>query len=130
MLKETIEKALNQQINRELYSSYLYLSMSTYLDTIDLTGASHWMKTQAQEELTHAMKIYDYILERDGRVVLESINQPPKEWDSGLAAFEAAYQHEQNITEAINNLVSLAIDEKDHATNSFLQWFVTKQVEE
>jgi len=130
MISKKIEKALNKQINAELYSAYLYLSMVAYFESVNLPGFANWMKVQTQEELMHAMKIYDFVNERGGRVVLKAIEAPPTEWDSPLDAFEATYKHEQKVTGLINNLVNLAIEEKDHATSSFLQWFVNEQVEE
>jgi len=130
MLSKRMEEALNQQVNAELYSSYLYLSMSAYFESINLKGFANWMKVQAQEELLHAMKIYDFINERGGRVTLTSIDAPPTEWDSPLAAFEGVYEHECKVTGLINDLVNLALEEKDHASHIFLQWFVTEQVEE
>ncbi len=130
MLSKKMEKALNGQINAELYSSYLYLSMSSYFQSVNLPGFANWMRIQAQEELVHAMKFYDYVNERSGRVVLDSVEGPPSKWPSPLAAFEHVSQHEKKVTGLINNLVNLAIKERDHATNIFLQWFVTEQVEE
>ncbi|RLB22092.1 MAG: ferritin [Deltaproteobacteria bacterium] len=130
MLKQTLEKALNEQVNAEFYSAFLYLSMAAYFRSINLSGFANWMEVQYQEEVAHAMKFYNYINERGGRVLLKAIDAPPTEWDSPLAAFEAAYQHEQKVTRLINDLVELAIEEHDHATNIFLQWFVTEQVEE
>lgn len=130
MIKEKVQKELNKQINAEIYSSYLYLSMSAYFESTSMAGFANWMRVQAKEELAHAMKFYDYIKERGGRITLHSINEPPKEWSSALAAFKDAYKHEQKVTAMINELVELAIREKDHATNNFLQWFVTEQVEE
>ena len=130
MLSEKMEKSLNDQINAEMYSAYLYLSMSAYFQSISLSGFAGWMRVQAQEEMVHAMKIYDFVNERCGRVILESIEGPQTEWDSPLAVFEAVYQHEQKVTGLINNLMELAQEVRDHATNIFLQWFVTEQVEE
>jgi len=130
MIGKKMEKALNDQINAELYSAYIYLAMAAYFEDENLAGCASWMRTQVQEETAHAMKFYDFVVERGGRVVLKAIEQPPKDWKSPLAAFEAAYEHEQYITGRINDLVDLAITEKDHATNSFLQWFVDEQVEE
>jgi ferritin len=130
MISKKIQDALNEQINAELYSAYLYLSMEAYFQSQNLPGSANWMRVQTQEELTHAMKIYDFVNERGGRVILKSIAEPQTEWQAPLAAFEAAYKHEQKVTGLINNLVNLAIEEKDHATNSFLQWFVNEQVEE
>jgi len=130
MIKAKMEKAINYQINREIYSAYLYLSMSAYFVNINLKGFASWMRIQVQEELAHAMKLYDYLGERGGRISLAAIENPPREWDSPLKVFEQVYSHEQNVTAMINDLVNLAIAEKDHATNSFLQWFVNEQVEE
>jgi ferritin len=130
MIGKKMEEALNGQINAELYSAYLYLSMEAYFGCENLAGFANWMRVQTQEELMHAMKIYDYVAERGGRVVLRAIEQPPAKWDSPLGVFEAVYKHEQKVTGLINDLVNLAVEEKDHATNSFLQWFVTEQVEE
>jgi ferritin len=130
MVKKKIEAALNKQLNAELYSSYLYLSMSAYFQSINLPGFANWMRVQTQEELVHAMKFYDFINERGGRVTLQKIDFPPTKWASPLNAFESAYKHEQKVTGLINDLVNLAVGEKDHATNIFLQWFVTEQVEE
>lgn len=130
MIKDTVEKALNSQFNAELYSGYLYLSMSSWFSSINLDGFANWMRIQAQEELMHAMKFYDYLIERGGKVILAAIEGPPVKWDSPLAVFEYTYKHEQKVTGLINGLVDLAIAEKDHATNTFLQWFVAEQVEE
>lgn len=130
MLSQKMEKAINQQINAELYSSYLYLAMATYFESNSLVGFSNWMRQQAQEELFHAMKMFDFVCERGGRVILQAIEQPPSKWTSPLNAFETVLSHEQKVTGLINNLVNLALDERDHATNIFLQWFVSEQVEE
>lgn len=130
MISKKMEEALNGQANAEFYSAYLYLSMEAYFESMNLPGFANWMRVQTQEELTHAMKIYDFVNGRGGRVMLKSIAEPQTEWESPLAAFEAAYKHEQFVTGRINDLVNLAIEEKDHATNTFLQWFVNEQVEE
>lgn len=130
MLSEKMEKALNDQTNAEMYSAYLYLSMSAYFRSLNLSGFANWMKVQTQEELFHATKFYDFINERGGRVTLKAIEAPPIDRESTLAAFEAALLHEQKVTGLINDLVELAQEERDHATNIFLQWFVTEQVEE
>jgi ferritin len=130
MIKGKMESALNKQLNAEFYSSYLYLSMSAYFESINIKGFANWMRIQTQEELVHAMKFYDYINERGGRVTLTAVEAPPIEWDSPLAAFEHVYKHEQKVTGLINELVNLSISEKDHASNNFLQWFVAEQVEE
>jgi len=130
MLNNKMQEALNSQINAEIYSSYLYLSMSAYFESINLSGFASWMRAQAQEEMVHAMKFYDYVNERGGRVILGPIEAPPSEWESAVSVFDATYQHEQKVTGLINDLVDLAIEEKDHATNNLLQWFVSEQVEE
>jgi len=130
MLGKNIEKAFNEQINWELFSGYLYLSMSAYFQSINLTGAASWMYVQALEEGTHAMKFFDFINERSGRVEILAIKAPQKEWESPLAAFEDAYEHECLVSGRINDLVNLSLKEKDHASNNFLQWFVSEQVEE
>jgi ferritin len=130
MISERMQEALNGQLNAELYSSYLYLSMAAYFLSLNMGGFGNWMRVQAQEEDMHAMKFYNFINDRGGRVVLKPIEGPPTEWDTPLAAFEAVLEHEQKVTGLINDLVELALAEHDHATNIFLQWFVTEQVEE
>jgi len=130
MLSEKMEKALNEQINAEIYSAYLYLSMSAYLESVDLPGFANWMRVQWQEELAHAQKFYTYVFERDGRVVLAGIEAPPTEWKSPLEAFEETLKHERHVTQRIHDLVRLAREVGDVATENFLQWFVTEQVEE
>jgi len=130
MLSKKMERALNKQIVAELYSAYLYLSMSAYFHSINFGGFANWMRVQAMEESTHAMKIFDYVNERGGRVLVDAIDKPPTKWASPLAAFEAVYKHEQKVTGMINDLVDLAVKERDHATQNFLQWFVSEQVEE
>jgi len=130
MISKKMETAINDQINAELYSSYLYLSMSSYFQSINFKGFANWMRVQAQEELYHAMKFYDYVNEHGGKVLVKQIEKPPTEWDSPLAVFEYTHKHEQKVTSLINNLVDLAISEKDHTSNSFLQWYINEQVEE
>ncbi len=130
MISKKMEKALNEQVNAELYSAYLYLSMESYFKSLNLNGFANWMRVQTQEEISHAMKIYEFIDERGGRIILKPVKGPETEWDSPLAVFNGVYEHEQMVTGLINNLVNLAIKEKDHATNAFLQWFVNEQVEE
>ena len=130
MFNKKMEKSFNEQINEELYSAYLYLSMVAYFESTNLPGFANWMRVQTQEEIVHAMKFYDYINQRNGRVVLTALADPQIEWKSPMDAFEAAYKHELHITAKINELVNLAIEEKDHAANMFLQWFVNEQVEE
>jgi len=129
MDKKMVE-ALNSQLNAEMYSAYLYLSMGTYFEDLDLSGFANWMRVQAQEEMTHAMKIHDFIIQRGDRVTLTRIEAPPTQWESPVDAFEHVYKHEQKVTGLINQLVNLALSLGDHATNNFLQWFVAEQVEE
>uniref|UniRef100_UPI0032178BAB ferritin n=1 Tax=uncultured Draconibacterium sp. TaxID=1573823 RepID=UPI0032178BAB len=130
MLKEKMLAALNEQINAEHYSALLYLSMSAYLNEKGLPGFANWMYVQYQEELSHANKFYNYIVERGGKVELKAIKQMPTEWEDVIGIYKATLEHEQMVTGLINNLVDVAIDERDHATQSFLRWFVDEQVEE
>lgn len=130
MLKKKIQKALTRQINEEMYSGYLYLSMESYFRSISLSGFASWMRVQVQEELYHGMRFYDFVHERGGRVILDTIQQPDSEWATPLAAFEQIMIHEEKVTALINALMDLAITEQDHATKIFLQWFVSEQVEE
>jgi ferritin len=125
-----MEEALNAQVNFELFSSYLYLSMSSYFSSIGLNGFANWMRIQAQEELVHAMKFYDYIVERNGRAVLKAVDAPQESWKNPLEAFEQAYNHETKVTSRISDLISLSMDEKDFPTQNALQWFIKEQVEE
>jgi len=122
--------AINKQINAELWSAYIYYAMAAWLEDNDLPGMATWMKAQVQEEIFHADKFFNYVAERGGRVVLSPIDDPGKDWDSAAAVFEHAYEHEQWVTSNINSLMDLAIELKDHATASFLQWYVDEQVEE
>ena len=130
MINKKVQDSLNEQINVELYSAYLYLSMSACMSSLNFPGFTNWMRVQANEEMGHAMKIYDHVNGRNGRVILKQIEAPKAEWASPLEAFEAAYGHEKTVTGLINNLVDLASSEKDHATGIFLNWFVEEQVEE
>ncbi len=130
MISQKLQDAVNEQINAELYSAYLYLSMSACFEVQGLPGFANWMKIQTQEEIAHAMKFYAYVIERMGRVELKAIDGPPLEWKTPLEAFEAALAHEQKVTGLINKLIDLAIEENDHAARGFLQWFVDEQVEE
>ena len=130
MLKDKMQEALNEQINKEIYSSYLYLAMSAAFEDKSLPGLAHWMRVQAQEEWQHALKIYKYIVERGGSVKLKAIDGPPSDFDSPLSMFEQAYEHEKKVTGMINNLMDQAVSDKDYATQSFLKWFVDEQVEE
>jgi len=122
--------AINKQINAELWSAYIYYAMAAWLEDNDLPGMGAWMKAQVQEELFHADKFFSFVTERGGRVVLSPIDDPGKDWESAAAVFEHAYEHEQWVTSNINGLMDLAIELKDHATASFLQWYVDEQVEE
>ncbi len=130
MISTKMEAALNEQLNAELFSSYLYLSMAAYFEANNWHGFAHWMKKQSEEEHEHAMKFFEYINEVGKKVQLQKIEKPKTDWKSPLEAFEEALSHEEYITKRINNLVDLAADENDYATNNFLQWFVKEQVEE
>lgn len=130
MLSDTMVKAFNEQINAEIYSAYFYLAMNAYFESKSLAGFSHWMRMQAQEEMLHAMKIYDYVNERGGQVVLDAIAKPPARWSSAQEVFDDVLAHEQKVTGLINELMNRALDERDHASAGFLQWFVSEQVEE
>ena len=130
MLSKKIENAINKQINAELWSAYLYLSMSAHFESINLGGFANWMRVQAQEELGHAMKFYHHVIERRGRVTVTAIAAPSISWKSPLNAFEDAFKHEQKVTGMINDLANMAAGEKDHATANMLQWFIDEQVEE
>ena len=130
MLSSAVQDAMNQQVNAELYSAYLYLSMAADFEEANLRGMAHWMQVQAKEEAGHALKFFKYIADRGGRVTLASIAAPPTKWESPLAVFEQVYKHECHVTSLINKLVELAGAEKDHASAVFLQWFINEQVEE
>ena len=130
MIPKKVEKALNEQINAEFFSAYLYLSMSAYLNEISLSGFANWMRAQYEEEMFHAMKMYDYLLERGGKIKLKSVEAPKYKWADIIDVFQDILAHEQQITNTVNQLVSLAIEQSDHATVNFLQWFVDEQVEE
>ena len=130
MLSAAVQDAMNKQVNAELYSAYLYLSMAANFEEDNLRGMAHWMQIQAKEETGHALKFFKYIVERGGRVTLAAVAAPPTKWESPQAVFEEVYQHECHVTNLINKLVDLAGAEKDHASGVFLQWFVNEQVEE
>ena len=129
-ISEKMQDALTGQINAEMYSTPLSLAMAAYFDALDLPGFAHWMQVQAKEENLHVGKLFDYISERGGRVVIKAVEAPPVEWESPLAAFEATYNHEEEITAMVSDLVGLSHSEHDRATESFLRWFVDEQVEE
>lgn len=130
MINEKMLNALNEQINAEQYSSLLYLSMSAYLSDAGLPGFANWMYIQYQEELTHANKFFNYVVERGGKVTLKAIDQMPTDFDGVIDVMEKTLIHEQLVTSLINNLVDVAIEVRDHASQSFLKWFVDEQVEE
>ncbi len=130
MLGKEIQDAMNEQMKNEFYAAYQYLSMAAYCESENLPGFAHWMRTQAQEETQHAMKFYDFILDRNGRVVLQAVEEPVVEFGSPLEVFERALEQEQRVTAMINDLYGLAVRENDYASQTFLQWFVTEQVEE
>ncbi len=130
MLNKEIEQALGKHLNAEIYSSHLYYSMSAYFESLSLKGFARWMRIQALEELSHVQKFFDYVHERGGRLIMQPVDGPPHEWESPLAAFEAVYEHEVEVSTLINGLMDLAIAKSDHATVNFLQWFIGEQVEE
>jgi ferritin len=130
MLGKKLEDAINEQINKELYSGYLYLSMSAYCEAENLPGFAKWMRAQAQEEVGHAMRLFDYVNARGGRVVLKAIEMPTPVWKSPLGMFEQVLDHERKVSGMINRIYELALVEKDYATQMELQWFITEQVEE
>lgn len=130
MLSQKMEENLNKQINAEMYSAYLYLAMSSYFEEQNLPGFANWLYIQAQEEMTHAMKIYRYINDRGGKVTLYPIDGPPDSWENPIQVAEEVFAHEQKVTEMIYKLVNMAKEEKDHSTDIMLQWFVSEQVEE
>jgi ferritin len=130
MLNKTMQDAMNNQIQAELYSSYIYLSMAAYFESSNLPGAANWMQLQSQEELAHALKFFDHINERGGRVELMAIDAPPIEFESPLVVFKMAYEHEQKVTGVIHDLYKLAVAQNDYPALSMLQWFVDEQVEE
>jgi ferritin len=130
MISKKMEAAINKQIKEELFSSYLYLSMSAYFTNLGLEGFAHWMSVQEKEERDHAMKFYNYLLSQGAEISLQQINEPDHKWKSPLDAFKATLKHEFHITKCINELVDLAEKEKDRATFNFLQWYIDEQVEE
>lgn len=130
MVSTKMEFTLNQQLNDEFFSSYLYLSMAAYFESVSLMGFANWMHVQVKEENFHAMKFYNFISERGGRIKLHQIDVPKTEWNNAAELFDEVLEHEKKITKSINELINLALEEKDHATNIFLQWFITEQVEE
>ena len=130
MLKKRVEEILNEQLNREFYSAYLYLSMSAYFDSVDLEGFAHYMKVQYQEEMAHAIRIFNYVSNVGGRVTLKAVEQPKGTWKDVIEVFEETHKHECFITNSINEVLTVAHEEHDYATINMLQWFIGEQVEE
>ncbi len=130
MLKDSVQKALNDQVRHEFYSAHVYLAMCAWFEDQGLPGFATWMRLQYEEELAHGLKIFDFINDRDGKVIIDGVEAPPASWDSPLAAFEAAHDNEKAVSRSIDDLYNLADSENDHATKVMLQWFITEQVEE
>ncbi len=130
MLSKAMQEAINDQINAELYSAYLYLAMVAHCAVANLPGFAHWMRIQSQEEMGHAMKFFAYVLDRGGRPVLQAISQPPAKFKGPLDVFEQALAHEVEVTKRIHRLYEMAAKESDYATQGMLQWFIKEQVEE
>jgi len=130
MITKKMEEVLNGQINKEFYSAYLYLAMSSYCNKLNMPGAEHWFRMQYDEEVIHMTKMFDYVMQHGGDTRLLQIDEPPHDFGTVLEAFEASLKHEQFVTKSINELLNVAVEEKDHATQVFLQWFITEQVEE
>lgn len=130
MISDTMTASLNEQINREMYSAYLYMAMATRCNIMGLKGFTNWFMVQYHEEMFHAMKLYEHVLRRGAEVELKAIQAPPADFTSPLDMFEKTLEHEQFITRSINDLVEQAVAEKDHASQIFLQWYVNEQVEE
>jgi len=130
MITKKMEKSLNEQINKEFYSAYLYLSMSSYCNKLGMMGGEHWFRIQYDEEVIHMTKMFDYVMQHGGEAHLMKIDEPPADFESILGTFTASLKHEQFVTKSINELLDIAVEEKDHATQVFLQWFITEQVEE
>jgi ferritin len=130
MLSSNLLSSINNQINKELFSAYLYLGMSAWCDSENLSGAAHWLKAQAAEEQEHALKFYEFVLDRGGKVALDAIDKPEQEFESLLDLFEQVLEHERKVTSLINGLYKAALAEGDYPTQVFLQWFINEQVEE
>jgi ferritin len=130
MISDKMQAAINEQINKEMFSSYLYLSMAAYFESTGLPGAAKWMYAQAGEENTHAMKLFAHLVDRGGKVTLKAIAAPETEWAGPMAAFKAVYEHEQLVTKSIHDLYEVALKEKDYPAQILLQWFISEQVEE
>ena len=130
MITKRMEDALNGQINKEFYSAYLYLSMSAYCNQLNLPGAEHWFRMQYDEEVIHMTKMFDYVMQHGGNAKLMQVDEPPHQFGTVVEAFETSLEHERFVTKSINELLDVAVEEKDHATRVFLQWYITEQVEE
>lgn len=130
MISKKMAEAVNKQINAELYSAYLYLGMSSYAATAGLKGTAHWLFVQAQEETTHALRFYNYLIEQNKQPSLSAVAQPPAKFKSSLDVFEQVLEHEKHVTALINEIANLAVKEGDHASSIMLQWFITEQIEE
>jgi ferritin len=130
MISSAMQKAINEQINKELFSSYLYLSMAAYFEAKNLPGFAKWMYVQVEEERSHGMKLFEHLLERGGKVELKGITSPQIDWQTSLDVFKHVQEHEAAVTTSINTLYELALSEKDYPAQLFLQWFITEQVEE
>jgi len=130
MINKTMQDAINEQINKEMYSSYLYLSMAAYFESTGLPGAAKWMRVQANEENEHAMKFFEHIIDRGGKVELKAIAAPETKWAGPMAAFKAVLEHEQFVTKSITDLYEVALKEKDYPAQILLQWYINEQVEE
>lgn len=130
MITKRMEKALNGQINKEFYSAYLYLAMSAYCNKLGMPGAEHWFRMQYEEEVIHMTKMFDYVMQHGGEAHLMQVDEPPREFGTILETFAASLEHERFVTKSINELLDVAVEEKDHATQVFLQWYISEQVEE
>jgi len=130
MISKTMQEAINKQIKNEFYSAYLYLGMAAYFEANNLPGSAQWMRKQHDEEQTHAMKFFEYVLDRGGRVALQALDQPPADFESPVAVWDAVVEHERQVSASIHKLYELALHEKDYATQTLLAWFITEQVEE
>ena len=129
-ISKTMQDAFGEQIKNEMYSAYLYLSMSAWFEDQDLPGFAHWMKAQFIEEETHALKMFDYVVDREGIVTLQPIAQPPSTWASAIEVFENVLEHEKHVTHLISNLYAMSVEERDFTSQQFLNWFLNEQVEE
>ena len=130
MISKAMQEGINEQIKNELYSAYLYLSMSAYFESVTLPGSAKWMRSQQAEEEKHAMKLFEHLVDRGGRVLLQALAQPPHDFESPAAAWEMAFEHEKKVTASIHKLYELALEEKDYPAQTMLAWFINEQIEE